>query len=159
MQHGRFDISAVDSEGRIVLVCELKAIPHGLGYAAENARRLLVERPQDSPFVFVADAEAIELYHWQDGRLGEVLWRDRLRSLLRPYDPEIEHRPLWGGALETLLTAWLGDLTTHWHSDDPPAAAEMRAIGLTSALVDADVTVAKRMSSSSSSSSSAWSDE
>ena len=125
----RADIVVHDSEGRVVLLVEVKGRPAGKEVAL-HIRWLLQTVREIIPFAMLIDPDSIHVYQWDGADLSEPICSLRTADVLQHYDPEFGSRPVFEHYLETLSEAWLRDLAYHWKSELPPASEQLAAIGL-----------------------------
>ena len=93
----------------------------------------------------VVDPSEIRIYSPTGARLGSPICTMPTRDVLRLYDPEIDHKNIFGTYLQTLVNAWLQDLAVHWKSQRPPGSDQLEAIGLRSRLEGAETQLEARL--------------
>src|ERR1051326_609470 len=131
----RFDIVAVDKEGRAVLVVEAKTRE----LAKEDERHLantMQRLPDVVPFAMLADPAQIRLLRWDGTKLSDPVVTLPTREVLLPYEPAYGRKRIFEDYFASLVESWLRDLAYHWKSDTPPGKEEMQKGGLLSLLQD-----------------------
>lgn len=137
----RADVVALDKDGQIVLLVEVKSVDLKLKgrKIMESAISQLVSYLKAAncgiPFAMLVDLENIRIFQWDGANLLEPDRYLKTANILSHYDPEFSNKRIYGLYLSTLVEAWLRDLAYHWKSEKPPATEELAVIGLLQKLV------------------------
>jgi hypothetical protein len=130
------DFIALDKEGQIILVAEVKGFPFTFqdNKTKEYAILRLIDYLQTAktliPFVMLVDVENILIFKWDGKDLSQPIIRLNTPDVLSEYEPEFSNTPIYNLYLIGLTEAWLRDLAYHWKSELPPLSNEMATIGL-----------------------------
>jgi len=131
----RPDIVALDKDGEIVLIVEVKGLPFdsNLKKTKENAMWQIIHYLQASktliPFAMFVDLKNILVFRWDGYNLSELL-SFNIGDVLSHYEPEFNQKQIFNLYLTGLTEAWISDFCYHWKSEIPPASKEIAEIGL-----------------------------
>jgi hypothetical protein len=130
------DFIALDKEGQVVLIAEVKGFPHKYQdkKAKEYARARLIDYLQAAktliPFAMLVDVENILIFQWDGNNLSEPILCLNTADVLSFYEPKFSSKQIFTLYLTGLTEAWLRDLAYHWKSEIPTFSKEMAEIGL-----------------------------
>jgi hypothetical protein len=136
------DFVALDKEGQIILVAEVKGFP--FSFRDKKVKHYAILRLIDClqtartfiPFAMLVDVENIVIFQWDGKKLSEPIISFNTADILSHYEPEFSDKPIFNLYLIGLTEAWLRDLAYHWKSEFPPLSNEMGKIGLLPLLED-----------------------
>jgi len=137
----RPDFLALDKEGQIILIAEVKGNPFDSNTkkTKENAILQIIDLLQSEkaliPFAMFVDLENILFFRWNGSNLLEVL-NLNTADVLSHYEPEFNQKQIFHLYLLVLTEAWISDFCYHWKSEIPPFTKEMADIGLLQLLED-----------------------
>ncbi|MBW4477506.1 MAG: hypothetical protein KME54_11650 [Tolypothrix brevis GSE-NOS-MK-07-07A] len=137
----RPDFVALDKEGQIILIAEVKGNPFDSNRekTKENAIWQIIEFLQAEkfliPFAMFVDLENVLVFRWDGSNLLEVL-NLNTADVLSHYEPEFHQKQIFHLYLAGLTEAWISDFCYHWKSEIPPGSKEMTKIGLSQLLED-----------------------
>jgi hypothetical protein len=137
----RPDFVALDKEGQIILIAEVKGNPFDSDRekTKENAIWQIIEFLQSEktliPYAMFVDLENVLLFRWDGSNLLEVL-NLNTGDVLSHYEPEFHQKQIFHPYLAGLTEAWISDFCYHWKSEIPPGSKEMAKIGLSQLLED-----------------------
>lgn len=126
------DIVALGSDGRIVLLVEVKAAELASREAVISQLKSYLQAANTNiPFAMLVDLENIEIFQADNASLSaEAIVSLKTADVLRHYDAEFGSKRIFERYLIALVEAWLRDLAYHWKSETPPASEQLAAIGL-----------------------------
>ncbi|WP_414586919.1 hypothetical protein [Scytonema sp. PCC 10023] len=132
----RPDFVALDKEGQVILIAEVKGFP--FNFTDEKTKIYAVLRLIDYlqlvrtliPYVMLVDVENILIFQWDGKNLSEPILCLNTADILSHYEPEFNEKKIFRFYLTGLTEAWLRDLAYHWKSEISPASKEMAKIGL-----------------------------
>jgi hypothetical protein len=130
------DIVALDKEGQIILIAEVKGLPLKFQgtKAQEYASLRLIDYLQAAkiaiPFAMLVDVDKIQILKWDGNNLSEPIVCFNTADVLSHYEPKFRDKRIFSLYLKGLTEAWLRDLAYHWKSEIPPFTNEMAEIGL-----------------------------
>ena len=126
------DIVAQGSDGRIVLLVEVKAAELASRESVISQLKSNLQAANTKiPFAMLVDLEDIEIFQGDNVSLSaEPMVSLKTADVLRHYDAEFGTRRIFKPYLIALVEAWLRDLAYHWKSEKPPASEQLTAIGL-----------------------------
>jgi hypothetical protein len=125
----RIDIVATDSQGRDVLLAEVKAS----SLTEVEARELLSDLQEaqlPARFGLIGDLDKIRIADFENPVESGFHCVLNTTDILRRYDPEFGSKDIYHSYLETLFEAWLRDIAYRWDSEQPPGLQELASIGL-----------------------------
>lgn len=137
----RPDVVALDKEGQIVLIVEVKgnSFDSNIKKTKENAIWQIIDFLQAEkaliPFAMFVDLENVLVFRWDGFNLLEVL-NLNTADVLSHYEPKFQKKQIFNLYLTGLTEAWISDFCYHWKSEMPPASKEMAEIGLSQLLED-----------------------
>lgn len=132
----RPDFVALDKEGQVILIGEVKGFPFNFtdGKTKKYAILRLIDYLQLArtliPYVMLVDVENILIFQWNGKNLSEPILCLNTADILSHYEPEFNDKKIFTFYLTGLTEAWLRDLAYHWKSEISPASKEMAKIGL-----------------------------
>ncbi|WP_026736598.1 hypothetical protein [Fischerella sp. PCC 9605] len=132
----RPDVVALDKDGQVVLIAEVKGFPFSFKdkKTKEYAILRLIDYLKASksliPFAMLVDGENILIFKWDGKNLSEPLLCLNTAETLSYYEPKFNSKQIFSLYLTGLTEAWLRDLAYHWKSEIPPASKDMAKIGL-----------------------------
>jgi hypothetical protein len=138
----RPDFVALDKEGQILLIAEVKGNPFdsNIKKTKENAILQIIDFLQAEkaliPFAMFVDLENILFFRWDGKKLSEVILSLNTADVLSHYEPEFPKKQIFNLYLLVLTEAWLRDLAYHWKLEIPPFTKEMADIGFLQLLED-----------------------
>ncbi len=130
------DIVALDKEGQIVLIAEVKGLPFNFKEikAKKYAILRLIDYLQAAKiailFAMLVDVNKILIFKWDGNNLSEPIISLNTADVLSHYEPEFRDKSIFSLYLKGLTEAWLHDLAYHWKSEILPFIKEMAEIGL-----------------------------
>lgn len=130
------DFVALDKEGQVVLIGEVKGFPHNFQenktkeYAILRFINYLQAAKTLIPFAMLVDVENIVILKWNGKNWSEPIICLKTADVLNHYEPEFSNKKIFSLYLTGLTEAWLRDLAYHWKLQIPPASEEMAEIGL-----------------------------
>lgn len=130
------DILALDKEGQIILIAEVKGFPLKFQgtKAQEYATLRLIDYLQAAkiaiPFAMLIDVDKIQILKWDGNNLSKPIVCFNTADVLSHYEPKFCDKRIFSLYLKGLTEAWLRDLAYHWKSGTPPFTKEMAQIGL-----------------------------
>ena len=136
------DFVALNKEGQIVLIAEVKGFPFDFNrnQTKENAILRLIDYLQVAkkliPFAIFVDLENILIFRWNGNNLSEPILCLNTADVLSHYELEFSKIQVFNLYFTTLTQAWISDLAYHWQSEIPPASEQMAEIGLLDLLKD-----------------------
>ncbi|WP_230967472.1 hypothetical protein [Nostoc commune] len=134
------DIVALDKEGQIILIAEVKGWPFNFQEkkAKEYAILRLIDYLQAAkiaiPFAMLVDINNILIFKWDGNNLSEPIISLKTANVLSYYEPEFNKKQIFNLYLTGLTEAWISDFCYHWKSEIPPASKEIAEIGLSQLL-------------------------
>jgi hypothetical protein len=137
----RPDFVALDKEGQIILIAEVKGNPFdsNIKKTKENAILQIIDFLQAEkaliPFAMFVDLENVLFFRWDGSNLLEVI-NLNTADVLSHYEPEFPKKKIFNLYLLVLTEAWISDFCYHWKSEIPPFTKEMADIGLLQLLED-----------------------
>ncbi len=132
----RPDIVALDKDGQVVLIAEVKGFPFSFQdkktkeYAILRLLDYLKSSKKLITFAMLVDGENILIFKWNGNNLSEPLLCLNTTETLSSYEPKFSSKEIFSLYLTGLIEAWLRDLAYHWKSEIPPASKDMAKIGL-----------------------------
>ena len=132
----RPDFVALDKDGQVVLIAEVKGFPYNFQEkkAKEYAILRLIDYLQAAkiliPFAMLVDVENIRILKWDGNNLSEPIISFNTAEVLSHYEPQFTTRQIFSPYLRGLTEAWISDLARHWKLETPPFSKEMAEIGL-----------------------------
>lgn len=138
----RPDFVALDKEGQIILIAEVKGNPFDSNRekTKENAILQIIEFLQAEksliPFAMFVDSDNLLIFRWDGNNLSEPIICFNTADVLSYYEPKFRSKQIFKLYLITLTEAWLRDLAYHWYSEIPPFTKEMTDIGFLQLLKD-----------------------
>ncbi|NWF60468.1 MAG: hypothetical protein HXY43_14700 [Fischerella sp.] len=132
----RPDVVALDKDGQVVLIAEVKGFPFSFKdkKTKEYAILRLIDYLKASktliPFAMLVDGENILIFRWNGNNLSEPILCLNTADILSHYEPEFSSKRIFSLYLTGLTEAWVSDLCYHWKSEIPPASKEIAEIGL-----------------------------
>jgi hypothetical protein len=138
----RPDFVALDKEGQIILIAEVKGNPFDSNRekTKENAILQIIEFLQAEksliPFAMFVDSDNLLIFRWDGNNLSEPIICFNTADVLSHYEPKFRSKQIFNPYLTGLTEAWISDLCYHWKSEIPPALKEMAEIGLSQLLED-----------------------
>lgn len=119
----RPDLVALDKDGQVVLIAEVKGFPFKFKEkkAKEYAILRLIDYLQAAkvliPFAMLVDVENILLFKWNGCPLSEPTnLCFNTADALSHYEPKFCNKQIFSLYLRGLIEAWLRDLAYHWKS-------------------------------------------
>jgi hypothetical protein len=137
----RPDFVALDKEGQIILIAEVKGNPFDSNRekTKQNAILQIIDFLQAEkaliPFAMFVDLEKVLVFRWDGSNLLEVI-NLNTADVLSHYELEFRNKQIFNLYLLVLTEAWLRDLASHWKLKIPPFTKEMADIGLLQLLED-----------------------
>ncbi len=138
----RPDFVALDKEGQIILIAEVKGNPFDSNRekTKKNAILQIIDFLKAEkaliPFAMFVDLENILFFRWDGKNLSEVILSLSTADVLSHYEPKFRSKQIFNLYLLGLTEAWLRDLAYHWKLEIPPFTKEMADIGLLQILED-----------------------
>lgn len=132
----RPDFVALDKEGQVILIAEVKCFP--FIFTDEKTKKYAILRLIDYlelartliPYVMLVDVENILIFLWNGKIVSEPILCLNTADILSHYEPEFNDKKIFSFYLTGLTEGWLRDLAYHWKSEISPASKEMVKIGL-----------------------------
>ncbi len=132
----RPDFVALDKDGQIVLIAEVKGFP--FSFQETRAKNYAILRLVDYlqaaktviPFAMLVDVDKIQILKWDGNNLSEPIICFNTADVLSHYEPKFRDKKIFSLYLKGLTEAWLRDLAYHWKSAIPPFTKEMSEIDL-----------------------------
>jgi hypothetical protein len=138
----RPDFVALDKEGQIVLIAEVKGFPFNFQetkakyYATLRLVDYLKAAKTVVPFAMLVDVYKIQIFKWDGNNLLEPIVCFNTVDVLSYYEPQFSKKRIFSLYLRGLLEAWLRDLAYNWKSAIPPLTKEIAEINLLQLLKD-----------------------
>ncbi|QLE44005.1 hypothetical protein FD723_28595 [Nostoc sp. C052] len=135
----RPDVVALDKDGKIVLIVEVKGFPFDSNpkKTKENAILQILDYLKASKtlitFAMFVDLQNILVFQWNGYNLSEILSLNT-GDILSYYEPAFNQKQIFNLYLTGLIEAWISDFCYHWKSKIPPASKEIAEIGLSQLL-------------------------
>lgn len=135
------DIAAVRG-GNFPLIGEIKAMPQASRLGVEILRgkvQRVVEDGRVVEFGLFADHDEIHLFRVGPGGLLEPVANLATPPILEHYDPNTARRRIFDAYMNALIRSWLTDFADARWWRNPPARADLAAIGLADGLLGATI--------------------
>ncbi|WGV23846.1 hypothetical protein [Halotia branconii] len=132
----RPDFVALDKNGQIVLIAEVKGFPFNFQETKTKTYAILrlVDYLQTAkiviPFAMLVDVDKIQILKWDGNSLSEPIICLNTADVLSYYEPKFRDKKIFSLYLKGLTEAWLRDLAYNWKSAIPPFTKEMAEIDL-----------------------------
>jgi hypothetical protein len=132
----RPDVVALDKEGQVVLIAEVKGFPFKFQdtknqeYAILRLIDYLKAAKTLIPFAMLVDTQNILIFRWNGENLSEPILCLNTAEILSYYEPKFSSKQIFSLYLTGLIEAWISDFCYHWKSEHPPASKEIGEIGL-----------------------------
>ncbi len=132
----RPDFVALDKDGQVVLIAEVKGFPYN--FKEEKTKKYAILRLIDYlqaakvliPFAMLVDVKNILIFTWDGNNLSEPIICFNTADALSHYEPTFCNKQIFSLYLRALTEAWINDLARHWKLKTPPFSKEMAEIGL-----------------------------
>ncbi len=134
----KFDIIAYDGHDTPVLVVEIKRSGdvRSLEQLVEDTKRYVESAPRHALFFLIANPDNIYVYKHEANSSWTLARTFDAPTIFRHYDNAYGENSIYEHYLNSLVQAWLNDISYNWHTQSPPERGAFEELGLLTILRD-----------------------